>query len=151
MEWLVLLHVMSAIIGVGPTYFSHVFYRKGQTVDELRQSMKLAGYLELFPKIGGTLALLSGIALVLVNDLSFGQFWIVASLSLYFLIQVVVVGFAVPRAKKLVASLQNLTLPGNAAVPAPTAAALGTLNGLMFLATGMGTILFALMVLRPVL
>ncbi|MFC0274083.1 hypothetical protein ACFFIX_22300 [Metabacillus herbersteinensis] len=33
---LVLIHVLSAIIGVGPTFFAHVLTRKKQSVEQLR-------------------------------------------------------------------------------------------------------------------
>lgn len=52
MEYLILIHIISAIIGIGPTYFGHVLLRQNQSLEELRTSLKLAGKLELFPKIG---------------------------------------------------------------------------------------------------
>jgi uncharacterized membrane protein len=39
MKILVLIHVLSAIIGVGPTFFAHVLLRKKQTLEELRMSL----------------------------------------------------------------------------------------------------------------
>lgn len=68
MEWLKLLHILSAIMGIGPTFFGHVLVRSKQSPDELRQSMKLFKWIEMFPKIGGTIAVLTGILLIVLNN-----------------------------------------------------------------------------------
>jgi uncharacterized membrane protein SirB2 len=99
---LVLAHVLSAIIGVGPTFFGHVLFRNKQNAEDLRHSMKLFNYLTFFPKIGGTLAVLTGITLVVLGNYgTFLTLWLTGSLILYVVIQVLVIGIIDPKAKKL--------------------------------------------------
>ncbi|WNS75740.1 DUF2269 family protein [Bacillus sp. DTU_2020_1000418_1_SI_GHA_SEK_038] len=150
MKWLVLIHVLSAIIGVGPTYFGHIFLRKKQSIGELKQSLMLSKKLEYFPKIGGTIAVLTGIALVVLSSLSFTELWILASILLYIGVQIVVVGFIAPVTKQLSAWLQDPTLPDHEPLPEPQSAYLGKANRLYYVASGLGTLLFILMILKPV-
>ncbi|WP_010097334.1 DUF2269 family protein [Ornithinibacillus scapharcae] len=151
MKYLVLIHVLSAVIGVGPTYFGHIFLRKGQTIGELKQSLKLSKKLEYFPKIGGSIAVLSGIALVLMSNLSFTELWIITSIILYVGIQVIVVGIVAPVLKELLLFLQENTAPDHERLPTKPSATLLKANRLYYLATGMGTMIFILMILKPML
>lgn len=106
MEWLVLIHILAAIIGVGPVFFYPVLFRKRQTDEELRYSVQLSSKLDLYPKAGGTLAVLSGILLVVLGSYgSFMKLWLFGSLVLYVVIQVIVIGMIAPRIKKLQAAL----------------------------------------------
>lgn len=151
MKFLVLIHVLSAIIGVGPTFFAHVLYRPKQTVNELRQSAKLAGLLEFFPKIGGTIAVLSGLLLFWLGEYgTFTQLWLLGSLFLYVLIQIVVIALATPPAKKLA---QWLADPANKhhqdTLPEAPKQLLRQVNNLFYVATSMGTLLFIFMILKP--
>ena len=50
MEYLILIHVLSAIIGIGPTYFGHVLLRQNQSLDELRASLELARQIRVVSK-----------------------------------------------------------------------------------------------------
>lgn len=150
MKFLVLIHVLSAIIGVGPTFFSHVLYRKSQTVNELRQSVKLAGWLEFFPKIGGTIAVLSGLLLIWIGEYGkITQLWLLGSIVLYVLIQIVVIAFATPPAKQLNKWLQD---PANRSIqetlPEEPKKLLSKVNGLFYVASGMGTLLFIFMIVQ---
>lgn len=149
-EWLVLVHVLSAIIGIGPTFAFHIILRKNQSVSELKNSIKTASKLELFPKIGGTLAVLSGLALFFVEDYgSFTQLWLIGSLILYIVIQIIVIGFVSPLIMKLekwVDDPANHNLP---VLPSPQASIQGTALNLLSLASVLGILLFVLMIMKP--
>jgi hypothetical protein len=94
MKWLVLIHVLTAIIGIGPTFALHILLRKNQSVPESRSSFKTISGLLLFPKILGILAVVSGLILFNVGSYgSFIQLWAIGSLILYILIQIIVIGF----------------------------------------------------------
>ncbi|GGG16706.1 DUF2269 family protein [Paenibacillus abyssi] len=150
MEWLVLIHVLSAIIGVGPTFFGHVLFRNRQTIGELKQSYKLGSKLDFFPKIGGGIAVLSGIALVIWSGMGFGHFWIIASIILYIAIQIVAVGIIMPMSKKMNIWLQETKLSDSHFPPAPQAALLNKVNKLYYVCSALGTLLFIMMILKPV-
>ncbi|MGM0845144.1 MAG: DUF2269 family protein [Bacillota bacterium] len=151
MEFLVLLHVLSAIIGVGPTFFAHVLTRKKQTADQLRHTLALGAQLEFFPKIGGTIAVITGLILFFAGEYgAFTQVWILGSLILYVLIQIIVIGFVTPVSSKL---RKWLDAPENAAVTGKLTEEaqgyLNKLNGYFYLASLLGVILFIFMILKP--
>ncbi|HZG85083.1 DUF2269 family protein [Paenibacillus sp.] len=150
-RWLLLFHVLTAIIGVGPTYFSHVLLRANQSVGELRHSLKYVHLLEMFPKIGGTLAVLSGLILVAVTGYSFSEPWIIISIGLYVVIQIIVIGFAAPLGKKLNEWIASTPEADANPVPAAESALLAKLNRFMSAASILGVLLFAMMFLRPML
>jgi uncharacterized membrane protein SirB2 len=151
MKFLVLLHVLSAIMGVGPTFFAHVLTRKKQTAEQLRHSLKMSAHLEKFPKIGGSIAVISGLILFFVGEYgAFTQVWLLGSLILYVLIQIIVIGFVTPQSNKL----KNwLDAPENVAVTGDlTEEAQGYLNKVnsyFYLASALGVTLFIFMILKP--
>lgn len=157
-ETLVLIHVLSAIIGVGPTYFNMFLLRPGVTGGELQHNLKLAEKLTIFPKVGGTLAVVSGLALTLGGQYGpFTQVWMLGSLLLYVAIQVVVIGFVAPREQQLAATFASsvtpvgggtLTLTSSGSAPRQDAL-LRQINALHLVTLLLGTTLFALMILKP--
>lgn len=149
MKILVLLHVMSAIIGVGPTYFIHTLFGKKDNVGELRSAFKLGSKLEFFPKIGGTIAVITGLILVFADDWEFVSFWIIGSLVLYIAIQILVIGFAAPVTKQLGKLIEETKLGSDQPLPEEQVRLLDKANKLYVGATVMGTLLFVLMVMKP--
>lgn len=150
-KFLILIHVLSAIIGVGPTFFSHVLLKRNQSVESLRLTTPLLKKLEFFPKIGGTIAVLSGLALLFLGDYgSITELWLIGSLILYVLIQIVVIGFVTPQLKQLTSWLDD---PKNSAtsgaLPAPQQGNLMKANLYFYYASAMGTLLFIFMILKP--
>jgi len=149
-ELLVLIHVLSALIGIGPTFFGHVLVRKNQTPEQLRHSLKLAGRLDFFPKIGGSLAVITGILLIVLNDYgTFMQLWLVGSLVLYVLIQVVVVGFVAPMQKRLAQWVFNEANLNATELPGEQRDVLTRANSMLYVASAMGLALFIFMILKP--
>jgi len=150
MKILILVHVLAAVIGVGPTYFLHVLFRKNQDVGELRYAILLGKKLELFPKVGGTLAVVSGLLLFFTGNYGpFSQLWLLGSLVLYILIQVVMIGMVTPKMGELSRWLFN---PENAVatvLPEEQKIVYENVQRLLYTATSMGTILFILMILKP--
>lgn len=149
MTFLVLIHAMAAVLGVGPTFFIHAVFRKRQNVGQLRNSLAFAGMMELFPKIGGTLAVLTGIVLVILSDWKFSHLWITGSLVLYVLIQIVAVGMAAPLVKRLAQWMKETKLEDGQELPAEQSGLVVRANGLYWLTTIMGASLFILMFWKP--
>ncbi|CAN7309432.1 DUF2269 family protein [Paenibacillus sp. LjRoot56] len=150
MKVLVLIHVLSAIIGVGPTFFAHVLLRKKQTLEELRMSLSVGSRLEIFPKIGGTLAVLTGLLLIWLGDYgSIMQIWLIGSLVAYVIIQVLAIGFATPNQKKLggwvldPSNQKATTLPGEQLLLWTKA------RNYFYAASTVGVILFIFMIIKP--
>lgn len=152
MKWLVLLHVLTAIVGIGPTYFLHVLYRRRQSAGELKQSLRLGSLLDLFPKIGGSLSVLSGIALVALSPVQFLDLWIIGSLLVYALIQIVIIAVVSPKQKQLRAVLeQREALQDKDMLPGDIQAIIASANGWLYVVSSLGILLFILMIMKPVL
>ncbi|TXK74528.1 DUF2269 family protein [Paenibacillus sp. N3.4] len=150
MKWLMLIHVLSAIIGVGPTFFGHVLVRNNQTLEQLRHSMKLARMLDFFPKIGGSIAVLSGILLITLNNYgSYTQLWLLGSLILYVLIQIVVIGFVAPAQKRVAQWVFDETNLSKIELPQEQRANLTRANAMLYAASAMGVVLFVFMIIKP--
>ena len=150
-KFLILLHVLSAIVGVGPTFFGHVLTRKKQTVEELRHAARLGKTLDLFPKIGGTIALLTGLLLFFIGNYgSFLQLWLIGSLVLYVIIQVIVIGFILPRQKQLGAWLFSLDNQEKTSLPEDIQTIQSQINTLFYVASFFGVLLFIFMIVKPI-
>jgi uncharacterized membrane protein len=151
MAFLAVVHVLAAVIGVGPTYFFPVLFRASTAPAELRGALAIAQRLARYPQIGGPIAVLSGIALVLSIDRHlFSQMWVYGSMSLFIAIQAVIMAVAVPATKKVAAWAFH---PANANATALSAEAEATYRRLRtahLVASALGTALFALMILKPV-
>jgi uncharacterized membrane protein len=150
MEVLILVHVLSAIIGIGPTFFSHVLLRKNQSLEELRASLRLAGRLELFPKIGGSLALVTGLVLVWIGEYGkFAQSWIIGALVAYACIQILVIGVIAPRQKKLASWVMDIANRNEKTFPEDQRRLFVNVSNLYYAPTVLGVVLFVLMIIRP--
>jgi hypothetical protein len=148
---LVLIHVLSAILGIGPTYFGHILLRKGQTLGQLRNSLGLMPLLEKFPKILGSLAVVSGILLAWLGHYGFNQLWIYGGLGIYIIIQIVVIGFMAPAAKKLAVKVMASTDATDQPVSSELSANVAYVNKLYFVASCLGALLFLFMFFKPTL
>jgi hypothetical protein len=150
MKWLVWFHVLVAIIGIGPTFFGNILLRKHQTITDLRHNILLQHKLDYFPKIGGTIAVITGILLVIFGDYgSILQFWLFVPLLLYLAIQILVIGFISPRLYEL---QQWLLHPDNRAstqLPLKHVLGLNALSNLYMLVSFLGFLIFLLMVVKP--
>jgi uncharacterized membrane protein len=148
---LVFIHVVAAIIGIGPVFFSHVLLRQGQTYGQLRNSLVLMQVLEKFPKISGSLAVVTGLLLAWLGKYGFEQFWIYGGIALYVLVQVVVIGFMAPAAKKVTAVAFASAEPADRPVSQEIAAGVSKANRLNYITSCLGVLLFLFMFFKPTL
>ncbi len=80
---LVLIHVFSAILGLGPGFVMIYVVTKAQTLTELRHAYVIRNRLHNFVMVGGTLLLLTGLIMGAMNPLLFQLKWYVISLILF--------------------------------------------------------------------
>ncbi|WP_339145495.1 MULTISPECIES: DUF2269 family protein [unclassified Sutcliffiella] len=150
MKWLVLIHVLVAIIGIAPTFFGTILLRKHQTISDLRHNVLLQHKLDYFPKIGGTLAVITGILLVLFGNYgSILQLWLFGSLVLYLSIQVIVIGFISPALCDLQRWLLHPDNRASTQLPATQTSALHKVSNLYWLTILLAFIIFILMIIKP--
>jgi len=151
LQILVFIHVLSAIVGIGPTYFSHVLLRKGQTLGQLRSSVAYIPLLEKFPKVLGSLAVVSGILLAWLGDYGFEFFWIYGSLALYVLIQIIVIAFMTPDTRKLIDGTKNAEGSPELKLSSTLEAQVARANRWNYVTAILGSLLFLLMFFKPTL
>lgn len=84
-QFLVLVHIFSAIIGMGPGLMMTmvVTSSKSSNMTELRHAFKIRNLLHILTMIGGTLLLISGLWMGFLNPYWFTQGWYVTSLVLF--------------------------------------------------------------------
>lgn len=103
---LLLVHIFSAILGLGPGFVMIYIVTKGATMTELRHAYLIRNRLHIFVMIGGTLLLLSGLAMGVMNRYLFQAGWYVTSLTLF----LIALGFGPlvlsPRSKPIKALLK---------------------------------------------
>lgn len=83
--WLVILHIFSAIVGVGPGFVLTTIVKNAKTMTEIRFAFQLKMKVHIFVIIGGMLVLITGLIMGALKPILFQQGWYVASMILYFL------------------------------------------------------------------
>lgn len=108
-RFLVLIHVLSAILGLGPGFIMIYIVTKTKTMTELRHAYLIRNRLHVFVMVGGMLLLLTGLAMGTINPHLFHAGWYVTALTLFF----IALGFGpvvlLPRAKPIKALLKSHT------------------------------------------
>ena len=106
---LLLVHVFSAILGLGPGFIMIYIVTKPETMTELRHAYVIRNRLHIFVMVGGTLLLLSGLAMGSINHYLFHAGWYVTSLALF----LIALGFGPillsPRSKPIKTLLKSHT------------------------------------------
>lgn len=105
--FLVFIHIFSAIIGLGPGFVMIYIVSKATNMTELRHAYSIRNQLHIFVMVGGTLLLITGLWMGLLNPVLFFTGWYVTSLILY------LIGLAIgpiilsPRSKPVRDLLRN--------------------------------------------
>ncbi|HZG86398.1 DUF2269 family protein [Paenibacillus sp.] len=147
---LVAVHVLAAVVGIGPTFAYHLLLHKGQEGRQLLDSLELMKTLDAFPKVAGPAAVLSGIALAAFYDYGgFRQLWLTGSLALFAAIQIIVIGAARAPSKVLYDWREEALSQLEPAVPAGVEAAVGKLRYLFWLVHALTVALLLLMIWKP--
>ena len=80
---LVTLHIFSAILGMGPGFILTTVVKSGKNMTELRHSYRIRHKLHIFVMVGGTLLLITGVRMGIINPSLFRMGWYVTSLVLF--------------------------------------------------------------------
>lgn len=147
-DFLVFIHIFSAILGMGPGLIMTfvVTQAKSTNMTELRHAFKIRNSLHILTMVGGTLLLLTGIVMGIVNPYWFTQGWYITSLIL-FLIALAFGPFLLkPRSKpikELLASHKGEDIPEEYDVLSKRLFNVEHIENFIFL------IIIALMILKP--
>lgn len=103
---LVIVHVFSAILGLGPGFILTFLVNRAETMSEVRHGFILRRRIHTFVVIGGMLLLITGLSMGFLNTALWSQWWYVISLVLYLITlaagPLVLVNFIKPIKKMLV-------------------------------------------------
>ena len=151
MEWLVFLHVVAAVVGLGPAYAFPLILKKEKSLFEVKRMVDLVARLEVLPKIFGGLTLLSGLLLVwLGNYGTYFTLWIGGALVLFILAEVVIIAFLTPAAKKLSAALSELREQGASETDDHSQGLLTKVRKYHIIACVIVVVIIAFMVVKPI-
>lgn len=80
---LVFIHIFSAILGMGPGFILIHVVKSAKTMTQLKYAYEMRRQLHTFVMIGGTLLLITGLLMGLLNTGLFQMGWYVTSLVLF--------------------------------------------------------------------
>lgn len=106
---LLLIHVLSAILGLGPGFIMIYVVTRAKTLTELRYAYLIRNRLHVFVMVGGVILPLSGLLMGWVNPYLFKMGWYVTSLILYILALVIGPLILSPRTKPIRKLLESST------------------------------------------
>jgi len=112
---IVLIHILSAIVGLGPGFVMIYIVSKAVTMTELRHAYLIRKRLHIFVMIGGTLLLLTGLTMGAMNHYLFHFGWYITSLTLFLIALAFGPMVLSPRSKPIKALLKSHTddnIPG---------------------------------------
>lgn len=143
---LVFIHIFSAILGLGPGFIMIYVVTKAKTMTELRHAYMIRNRIHIFVMVGGTLLLVTGVLMGIMNPYLFKQGWYVISLIL-FLIALAFGPIALsPRSKpikKMLKEHQGDDIPEKYPTLAKNLFFYERIENILFL------IIIALMILKP--
>jgi uncharacterized membrane protein len=99
---LLLIHVLAAIIGIGATFAFPVISNVPKNLSQLKLILGLMKKLELYPKIGGVLLIVTGLIMGFLTPAYFKEVWFTGSIALYIIIEILIYGVIGPKMKKVV-------------------------------------------------
>ncbi|MUK89472.1 DUF2269 family protein [Ornithinibacillus sp. L9] len=145
-EFLVFVHIFSAILGMGPGFFMIFTVSKATTMTELRHAYLIRNKLHVFVMVGGTLLLITGLWMGYLNPYMFKQGWYIISLSLFLVALAFGPLLLAPRSKPIKELLQNYQgeqIPDKYYILSKKLFFVERLENIIFL------IVIALMILKP--
>lgn len=84
-KFILIIHIFSAIIGLGPGFVLTFIAVHAKTMTELRHAYYIRNRVHIFVMVGGALLLITGLIMGFLRPELFGEFWFITSLILYFL------------------------------------------------------------------
>ncbi|MFZ3577548.1 DUF2269 family protein [Virgibacillus sp. DJP39] len=105
--FLVLIHIFSAILGMGPGFVMIYIVKHATNMSELRHAYFIRNRLHIFVMVGGTLLLVTGILLGVLNPALFKAGWYVLSLILFLIALAFGPTVLSPRSKPVKDFLEN--------------------------------------------
>lgn len=103
----VMIHIFSAIIGLGPGFLLVYIVKKAGNMAELRHAYSIRRRLHTIVMAGGTLLLLTGLAMGAIRPYLFSAGWYLGALALFMMALAMGPLVLAPRARKVKALLAS--------------------------------------------
>lgn len=100
---LVVLHVIAAIVGIGPAFVLPLLGNSAKTGSQLRFVFGIIQKINRFPKTGGITLIVTGVLLMIVGKMGLSELWLNLSLLFFIIIEVIIIGMIEPRMRKITA------------------------------------------------
>lgn len=100
-DFLVFIHIVSAIVGVGPGFILTVVVKKPTTMTELKHAYQIRRRLHVFVMVGGLLVFVSGLWMGILQPALFKQGWYSISITLFILVLIAGPMLLAPRSKPI--------------------------------------------------
>lgn len=100
---LVVLHVIAAIVGIGPAFVLPLLGSSAKTGSQLRFVFGIIQKINKFPKTGGITLIVTGVLLMIVGKMGLSELWLNLSLVFFIIIEVIIIGMIEPRMRKITA------------------------------------------------
>lgn len=84
-DLLLVVHIFSAILGLGPGFVMIYIVSEAKTMSDLKHAYHIRNRIHLFVMVGGTLLLITGVWMGILRPYLWKQFWFTGSLILYFI------------------------------------------------------------------
>ncbi|MBS4175120.1 DUF2269 family protein [Bacillus sp. FJAT-49736] len=104
---LVFIHILSAIVGMGPGFVLSRIVKSAKNMTELRHAYAIKHNFHIFVMIGGTSLLVTGLMMGLINTALFHSGWYWTSLTLFFIALAMGPIVLSPRSKPIKSLIEN--------------------------------------------
>lgn len=104
---LVFVHIFSGILGMGPGFMMIIIVSKATNLTELRHAYVIRNQMHIYTMVGGTLLLITGILMGVINTYLFQQGWYITSLILFLIALAFGPLLLSPRSKPIKELLKN--------------------------------------------
>ncbi len=139
-KFILVVHVISAILGLGPGFVMIYIVKQATNMTELKHAYAIRHRIHVFVMVGGTLLLLTGIVMGLMRPYLFRMDWYLISLFLFIVALAFGPLFLSPRSKPIKIMLKT---SNSAEIPNEYAA----LSNKLFLYERIENVLFILIII----
>ena len=104
--WILLIHILGAVIGLGSSFALPVIMSRPQTVSQAKFAFQLSAGVEKLAKIGSITLLVTGLILGALSPHLFTEIWYIASIVIYIAVQPIIAGILPKKAAAQMAILE---------------------------------------------
>ncbi|KXH80644.1 DUF2269 family protein [Sporosarcina sp. HYO08] len=142
----VLVHVMAAVVGLGPAFIFPILFRFSKTKEQMLWINALMAAIEKVVIVGSLTLLATGLFMGMLHPYLFSTGWYIASIALYVLAQVLVIGIAGKNAQMAATLLEQSE---GTSIPEEVLLLNKKADAALLYANGIAIVMIILMVTKP--